>query len=74
VVLKEISWQIVDLAYLTQNRNQVGAYMNSIWNIVFHKRREITCLYEQLLASEEGPCSMELVIAYTGRHVTASVA
>jgi hypothetical protein len=44
---------------MAQDRDRRRALVNVAMNFGFHKMRGISWLAEDLLASEEGPCSIE---------------
>jgi hypothetical protein len=44
-----------------QDRDKCWALVNAVMNIQFHKTRGISWLAEDLLGSQEGLCSMEIV-------------
>jgi hypothetical protein len=46
---------------MTQDRDRCWALVNAVMNFGFHKIRGISQLADDLLASQEGLCSMELV-------------
>jgi hypothetical protein len=51
-------WENVDWIHLSQDRGQWWAVVN----LQLHKKGEISWSSERLLASQEGLCSLELVI------------
>jgi hypothetical protein len=54
--MKNIDW--IDMA---QDRNRWRTLVNAVMNLRVHKMRGIFRIAEDLLASHEGLCSMELV-------------
>jgi hypothetical protein len=53
--------ELVNWIHLAQYRDQWQAFENTVMNIQVPLKMEISWLAEQLLASQEGLCSMELV-------------
>jgi hypothetical protein len=51
----------VDWIDKAENRQQWWAFVDTVWTSTFSKIREISWLSEELLAYQEGPCSMEFV-------------
>jgi hypothetical protein len=46
---------------MAKDTDRWRALVNAVMNIGFHKMRGISCVAEDLLASQEGLCSMESV-------------
>jgi hypothetical protein len=51
----------MDWIDLVQNRDRSQAIVKAVKNLWFHKMRRISWVVDNLLASLEGPWSMELV-------------
>jgi hypothetical protein len=63
--IQEVRFGGVDWIYVAQDRDRSRVIVNAVtnlWIFVFHKMQEISWLSEDLLASQEGLCFMELVI------------
>ena len=61
IFLREVGREIVDLFNLAQYlRAGEWLFLKGYWILGFCKMREISCLAEELLASQEIICSMEL--------------
>jgi hypothetical protein len=56
--LTETGCEYVNWIYLAQNRDQLWALVNMVVNV---RMLGTSRLVEQLLAFEEGPCSVEVV-------------
>ena len=59
--LHEVGWGGMDWTDLAQDRDRWQALVNAVMNLQVHKMLRIFGLAEDLLASQEGLCSMELV-------------
>ena len=64
MILKWISKALDGEAWtvgLGQGRDRWQALVNAVMNFMFHKMCGVSCLAEDVLASQEGHCSMALV-------------
>jgi hypothetical protein len=59
--LKEVGWRGMDWIVLAQDRDSWRVLLNAARIFGFRKMRGISRLGEDLLASQEGFCSMELL-------------
>jgi hypothetical protein len=59
--LHEVGWGGMDWTDLAQDRDRWQVLVNAVMNLQVHKMLRIFGLAEDLLASQEGLCSMELV-------------
>jgi hypothetical protein len=59
--IKYVGWEVVEWIHVLQVTDQWGALVNTVMNLGFHKKREISCSGGRLLASQEELCSVELV-------------
>ena len=57
--IQEAGWRGMNWIDLVQDREKWRALVNAVTNCGFCKMREISRLTENLLASQEGLCSME---------------
>jgi hypothetical protein len=60
--LKEIGWEGVDWICLAQDSSQWWALVNTVMNLQLPYNMGISRVVKQLLASQERPSSMELVM------------
>jgi hypothetical protein len=60
--LKELLWKGVDWIHLAQDRDQWRALVNTVMNLRYHKVQGILVRAQQLPSSQEGACSMKLVV------------
>jgi len=58
--LKVVRWGGMDWIALAQDGDIWHSLVNAVMNIGFHKKRGISCLAEDFLASQEGLCFMQL--------------
>jgi hypothetical protein len=61
---KERRCEGVDWIRLAKDGTQWWVYVNMVMNFGFHKRWRISLLVEQLSASHEGLCSVELISVF----------
>jgi hypothetical protein len=60
MALKEIEWNCVDWIYLAQYCDNWRAVVNTVMNFGFRKIGVISLPAQELLASQEGLCSVVL--------------
>jgi hypothetical protein len=62
IYVKERVWEGMDWIYLGQQRDNLWAVVIKVKNFDFHKISGIYLVAEKLVASQEGFCSMGLIL------------